>query len=142
MPSGRNEYPMSILTCIIIAFIQSCIVVVLIGVFQWIADKRFQAIVAKRNAKEEEAAEEAAAKDRAAEEEEAVEEETAVISAQAFYQNQCNQILENERRAKEHAAWVVDQKARAAWPELLVGKDTAAQDAEWLAWTKARMYNQ
>ena len=146
MPSGRNEYHMSILTCIIIAIIGICIGLVITGIGQWFGQTRFEALVAKRNASEEaeaeEAAEEAAAKDRAAEEEEAVEEEKAVIFTQAFYQDQCNQIRENERRAKEHAAWVVDQKARAAWPELKVGKDTAAQDAEWLAWTKARMYNQ
>jgi len=72
---------------------------------------------------------------------ETVEEEQAAIAYQQYCQRQCDQILENERRAAEHAAWVVDQKARAAWPELSVGKDTAAKDAEWSGWTKARMEN-
>ena len=44
---------MSILTCIIIAIIASTISIVLVGIGQWVAQTRFKATRAKRNASEE-----------------------------------------------------------------------------------------
>ena len=115
MPSGRNEYHMSILAISIIVIIGICIGIVIIGIGQWMAQIRFEALVAKRNKAEAEEAEEAEEARAAAEEARAKEAEAAAEEARAAAEEARGGVwgaMEKVREAKEEA-WAKRNELKA-----------------------------